>query len=467
MTVIRAYHVLTARAFQCNFSAFSFVTQCRTHAHVYLIMPGNSNRRHNSTTATATPHFTWGDATIPIVDSYKYLGVYITANGKWDTHLAKRKAQATDSARAESKVLGNTSLPVRLRKLTLTTVVQPALTHAAQVWTRPTSNMRQTLNTWQMATAAQYFHCQASSCHICLQQELGLTPLHVTCETLAMRYWYHLQHIPHDRLLYTVANAWTGKANPWLQNMNKLLQEYDINIDEARQMQSRSQFHNYCATKAMKYLEKYWDQPSRRQQSITHTRYKETFNTGLTTSTRPRIRPYLLKLTEDHTSCKGKAAELCMQLRAECLPIKAMRTHTRTNESATARQSRQQCPTCRQAPETPAHFLFECPAYSSIRAELFHTLQAKQIPSPTTHQPVQPAAQEDTPILLEHFRELDGAHAWRTLMGPNYLEHDEATGAIADYMTAAWNARRAALNGREANGGNPMALALVPDLDAA
>jgi hypothetical protein len=56
-----------------------------------------------------------------------------------------------------------------------------------------------------------------------------------------------------------------------------------------------------------------------------------------------------------------------------------------------------------------------------------------------------------------HFRELDGAQAWRTLMGPDFLEHEEATGAIADYIIAAWNTRRAVLNGREANGGDPTA----------
>jgi hypothetical protein len=420
-----------------------------------MIIKGQKTRGRTPT--QVAPHFTWGGATIPIVDMYKYLGVYITADGKWDTHMTKRTATATDSARAEAKVLGNMRLPIRLRKLTLTTVVQPALTHAAQVWARPTTTMRTRLNAWQMATAAQYLHCPATACHICLQQDLGLTPLHVTCETLAMRYWFHLQQISHDRLLYVVANAWTGKANPWQQSIRKIMQEYDVDIDEARQIPNRAAFQGYCAKKAMTYLAKYWEQPPQRLQGTTHEKYKEAFGIGLTASVRPRIRPYLLHLTEDQTATKGRAAELCMQLRVGCLPLKAMRTHIRTDESTHAHQTRLQCPACQQAPETPAHFLFECPAYSTTRAELFHTLQAKGRPSPTTGNLVPSVSRATTPILLEHFRELDGAQAWRTLMGPDFLEHEEATGAIADYIIAAWNARRAVLNGREANGGDPTA----------
>jgi hypothetical protein len=396
------------------------------------------------------------------VDVYKYLGVYITADGKWDTHLTQRMQTATASANAQRKVLKNTRLPIRLRKLTLTAVVQPALTHAAQVWVRPTATMRRRLDAWQMAAAAQFFHCPPTTAHICLQQELGITPLHITCETLAIRYWHHLQTVPQDRLLWKVANAWTGRANPWQQNVQKLLQEYSIDSAVAASL-THAQFKNYCAAQAMQHLNTYWGQPPRQMQGAIQNRYKAAFGQGLTKPTRPCTRPYLMHLTEDLSVANGKAAELCMHMRIECLPLKAMHMHSRANESATARHARMQCPCCRQAPETPTHFLLECPAYSAPRVQLFHTLQDLKMSSPVTGRPLPP---NTTSTLLEHFRQLDAAQAWRTLMGSDYLEMHVATGSIANYIMAAWSKRRAALDGREANGGNPMALTPVPGPDA-
>jgi hypothetical protein len=79
------------------------------------------------------------------------------------------------------------------------------------------------------------------------------------------------------------------------------------------------------------------------------------------------MREYLGKLTSvpGYKLCKG--AELCMHLRLECLPLRAMHSQTRGSETAAARQLRECCPCCQQAPETPTHFLFECPAYAQAR----------------------------------------------------------------------------------------------------
>jgi hypothetical protein len=118
------------------------------------------------------------------------------------------------------------TLPVRLRKLVLTAVVQPALTFAAQVWVRPSKQQRQRLDSWLMGWAGRAFHCPATATQVCLQQEIGLVPLHVWCETLALRYWHHVMTQPADRLVAAVAHAaataWRG---PWQRSIEQLLQQ--------------------------------------------------------------------------------------------------------------------------------------------------------------------------------------------------------------------------------------------------
>jgi hypothetical protein len=119
-----------------------------------------------------------------------------------------------------------------------------------------------------------------------------------------------------------------------------------------------------------------------------------------------------------------------MHMRLECLPLHAMHSHTRRNETAAAKQLRERCPCCQQAPETPAHFLFECPAYAQIRSPVADHIQDAQ-----------------------DSQDLD---PWRALLA---FEDGDALGPIASFVLATWQHRRAVLTGREANGvSNSMAL---------
>jgi hypothetical protein len=401
---------------------------------VLKVRGGPKTARIHAAARNAGPQdsFTWGDIVVPKVKNYRYLGVWITETNTWDEHFRLRKQSAQKAAAAHHKVMTQVRLPVHLRKLTLTSVVQPVLTYAAQVWAQP--GLRRDLDSWQMGLATRAFHCPSTASHICLQQEIGLCPLHVTCETLAIRYWHHLQQVSADRLLYTVSNAWpVGKCNPWATTMRKLLQQYDVDTSLAASYGTEA-FHGYLAGKAMEYLTSFWSQPPRSYSLAVHTRYTDSFGVGIVQAKNARMRKYLGKLTSvpGYKLCKG--AELCMHLRLECLPLHAMHSHTRRGETAAAKQLRERCPCCQQAPETAAHFLFECPAYTQLRSPLTGYIQDAQ----------------DSQTLAP----------WRALLA---FEDGEAFGPIASFVFAAWQHRRAVLAGREANGvSNSMALSPVP-----
>ena len=59
--------------------------------------------------------------------------------------------------------------------------------------------------------------------------------------------------------------------------------------------------------------------------------------------------------------------------------------------------------------------------------------------------------------LLQHILQLPAANSWRLLLNQRYFEKGQPC-AISDFVTACWSIRRAALTGRGANGGHPMAL---------
>lgn len=397
---------------------------------ILKVLGGCTSARRNAASRPTPPTHTykWGDTVIPQVTSYKYLGATINNSNTWEEHFAARMQSGTKAAAANHKVLGQVKLPVHLRKLTLTTVVQPVVTYAAQVWAQPTQTLRKKLDSWQMALATRAFHCHANTSHVCLQQELGLFPLHVTCDTVAIRYWHHLENTPPNRLLHKVHTAWGGKFHPWGQHMQRLLTQYNIDTANPKEVSTHA-FKGHVEAKAISYLRQYWGTPPRNQGGPVHGRYTADFGLGNLTATRPKMHKYLNDLTTAAHFESCKAAELLMHFRLEILPLNAFHSHSRQRESAETRRRRELCPSCSSHAETPTHFLLECPAYSSPRS-LPHVAAC----------------------IADVYR-YPSQEPWRAL-----LDHPD----MASFVYQAWMLRRAALTGREANGGNSMALTPAP-----
>ena len=155
-----------------------------------------------------------------------------------------------------------------------------------------------------------------------------------------------------------------------------------------------------------------------------------------------------------------------MQLRVECLGLRAAHGQDRPGESAAARAQRELCVCCRTAPETPAHFLLECPATAALRREFFFAMQRSKAESPVSGRPLRASAATATgePLLLEHFR---AGSTWRQLLSDDYLTDDATGELVVGYAAAIWSTRRAALAGREANGREPIVSAPLSRQDNA
>jgi hypothetical protein len=296
--------------------------------------------------------------------------------------------------------------------------------------------------------------------HACIQQELGITPLHVACDLWTLCYWHHLRRLTTDRLLQQVYTAWTGNANPWQQSINKLISEYHIDT-AATCTYSAGKFKQYVKLCVMTHLQQGWDAACNRQNDGIVHRYNQVFGfanviRGINGS-HPAARQYISRFTHQG---RGIAAELCMQLRTESLPLKCIRSKARRGETHVAQTAREQCPVCKHAPETPAHFLMQCPAYHAHRERMMLHLT---ISSPQTVSALQADTTQWRHLLTDdiigaapHVAVTAPGEEQEMLVANSTSAAAETARAVVDYIVTAWKLRSTALNGRETNGGDAM-----------
>jgi len=309
-------------------------------------------------------HWGPGGVHLPVVRSYRYLGVVLSDDGTWDAHIAARLEKGTNAARALHNVLHNCSLPWEVRKTALTGAVLPVAHYAAAVWSDSTQAARRRLDSWQMGLVAGMVHCPPNASHACLQQELGIQPLHVTCDMQMLTFWHRLRCLPASRLVVKAAAAWTGAANPWAKHVTKLLAEYDIDADATRGL-SRDKFKALVRRQAAARVQQLWAArggavlSTYHQQFAGHAGCQQHAAEG-------RAQSFFVALS--HMG-RGKAAELCIKLRAQCLQLGGT-YHQRPSETAAAFAERRMCPSCGLHAETMQHFLLECPAYGAQRRSM-------------------------------------------------------------------------------------------------
>ena len=363
--------------------------------------------------------------------------------------------QKADAAmRANTKVLKNNRLPWHVRKLTLTAAVQPVLTYACQVWNCCTAAQRRKLDGWQASVLKCMTHCPPTASNKCVQQELGILPLHMSCDLWQLTYWHKARTLTTDRLLHQVYAAWTGAHNPWLQNIRKLLAEYEVD-EEATLTLSVGKF---VALVRRQVAAKLSEVGPRDGGGMVATQYANHFGAGAVRHDKPVARAYISALSAHG---RGPAAELCMRLRTQALQLRALHSGQRRNESAEAQRLRELCPCCQQAAETTHHFLLECPAYAEHRARMLEVIRAKQ---PQQHAAILAAVPPDGWRLLLSDAVLTNALPRRSRGGaaqPREQQQQQlqqtSAWAVAGFVVEAWKVRNTALTGRGANGGNAMA----------
>ena len=306
-------------------------------------------------------------------------------------------------------------LPWKARKLALTGAVMPIINYAVAVWGKATVLMRQKLDSWQMGIVASMLHCPPSTSHACLQQELGIQPMHVVCDIATLTYWHRIIRMSPDRLVTIVSKAWKNTSNPWQQNINKLLHQYKVDKDIALTL-DKTKFSKYLAILATTYTRQLW-QTRENRGSATLTQYRQTYSNS-SLHLKRKAHAYFTHLGHQG---RGRAAELYMQLRLACLPLQARVVKKTRDETDTVLTQRRLCPCCQDGAETNAHFLLDCSRYNGLRTRMMQELQKCDQWSNFSALPLDVQATQ--------------------LINPDFWQVLEPTEAVATYIMEAWKAR--------------------------
>jgi hypothetical protein len=278
-----------------------------------------------------------------------------------------------------------------------------------------------------------------------VQQELGLPPLHVTYDTFSLTYWHRLQRLPASRLVKQALAAWAGAANPWQRQMNRLLAEYSIDTAAAPAM-TKGEFKSHVWRQAAQRTQQLWQARSSGGSSVAG-RYSSA-HAQPAHSSRGRAQPYWTMLS---SVGRGRAAELMLRVRTECLQLNAIHSHSRRVETAAAAAQRQRCACCEAgAAESVEHFLFECTTTQPARAAFEAAVEQMSVEQ------------------LQSWQALPLKERAAKLVNPGYWGEEQQRGQqvaieaeqdswvvtrhVATYICHAWSARTTALAGRETEG---------------
>ena len=148
-----------------------------------------------------------GNAVVPVVQQYKYLGIPFTGKRGWSVAVADiiRRAERQVRILHARGCVRDAFVPVVSRRLFIA-VVRPILEYACTVW-HPTAKQSAKLESLQASFARRALGLPSSCNSMCAIGELGLEPLWARRDKLRLLYWGYLTLLPRSRLLSKVFHA--------------------------------------------------------------------------------------------------------------------------------------------------------------------------------------------------------------------------------------------------------------------
>lgn len=141
----------------------------------------------------------WGEDELPIVDQYTYLGVEISKDCSWDTHIAKVIGKGKAHVGKMDAILTDSHLDTRIKRCILMNVIVPKLEYAGEVWEGNAKLVKQ-LETVQMTAAKKVLGCSSTTSNTVLRAELGMYPLKTNRDVRKLKWQYKVRNMPKHRL---------------------------------------------------------------------------------------------------------------------------------------------------------------------------------------------------------------------------------------------------------------------------
>ena len=298
----------------------------------------------------------WGDESLPILDSYCYLGVEFSSDGSWDKHIKSLIMRNRQKLGGMYRILHNFALDLRTRRHIFMAVLRPSLEYGCEVWNANKCQAK-ALESIQLRACKYILGCSITTCDEPVLTDLGLETLKYRRDFRKLKWHYKIKRMNDERLPFKLlANEWDkvkSKGRPrkcWLAHVNSLKKELDLQ-------------DKILKIKPIK--------------EALERRECEEFEMALRHKSKLRVYKELKRGVgfEDYLKyVKGPSSRLFFKFRSGTHGLfEELGRHTKGGGS-------QECPNCWACKESVEHVLFECTSYDSQRQNFLDYM--KQVLTP-------------------------------------------------------------------------------------
>ena len=325
----------------------------------------------NAASAEREAHPMWGDMEIPRVQSYKYLGVMLHENCKWDEHTKYAREKGIKATYAMASVLHNKHIHLAVRRIVMQACVRSTVEHGSPVW-HGTKQQLSKLEQVQYRVLKRMAGARSQWSSDVLRLEFGCRPYASWMTQRKIEYQFRIKRMPHHRLPSLVQRCvWqqsaAGKKPAMHSAQVQTAEKYaGVSVDEHADREEIS----YAAFKqiAAKAV---------RQADITHLR-------GCKQTTLTRYLDAHADLVEFPTSMRDylhgpltNSMRNKLMFKAGFAPVNHMLAKRMSNQSTDSEVQAltKECPFCDCPDETQEHFVLQCPAFHDLRQTTLHDFQ--------------------------------------------------------------------------------------------
>jgi hypothetical protein len=312
----------------------------------------------------------WNNVPVPVVSEYCYLGLWFNNTCTWTTHFEKMLAKVQRVKGALMPIWKSRSISVEVKRILLLTCVRPIVEYGSEVWFPSTARQLQLIDKVQTDIIKCAMRCgKERPCSSALLAEWGVKPLHMWLHQRALEYYYRIQRMQGVRLPNQVFTAeWRRPSGavavtPWHKYVQSLLCKYGVNVvtAEGRASACKSHVNKQVKTLHAERIACETLEHSTLSRYVAHVHPSHVDAMGFR-----RPRPYLRSVAIP------RGIELLLRVRMGCLCV-----HERTSQFGGRRaNSTSGCPCCGAEVESLSHFMFDCPATSAQRDDMFAEIRS-------------------------------------------------------------------------------------------
>jgi hypothetical protein len=303
-----------------------------------------------SGTGAENAQYMWAGQMIPIVDTYKYLGVMFTKSGSWKEHVDGVIAKGKQRLHRLEKFLHIKSVSCELKHRVIMAVLVPLLEYGSEVW-RATKEQTKDLDRIVIRAARYALGCGKGVPSTAVQGEMGIHTMGARFDINKLVFRGHVQNLEDERYPKQILRAKWGKSQlkggqpmMWEKFTQTLMGEFSLTEEQLGMNKRQDISDSVWAQELDNHIK-----------NIRHDPNTRTFY-GINSSM--EMQPYL-----SGKFSAGKLAKLYMRTGGFGAPGKRASDETK-------------CPCCDTgALSTSVHLLMDCPKTAVVRMQMEEDLR--------------------------------------------------------------------------------------------